>query len=84
MDWNHIDIEESIFANAAGSGVEVLVGVGVFEDRTDHAADFSGNYWEFGSSEDMVAIVSFEQGLDEPEVVVEGDLGEPASCVVGL
>ncbi len=84
IDWNHIEIEECTFANAAGSGIEVLVGVGVFEERTDHAADFSGNYWEFGSSEDLVATVSWEQGLDEPEIITGDNLGEPAACAAGV
>ncbi len=84
VDWNHLVITESTFGNACSGGYEVRVGAGVFEGRTNHSADFRGNFWQFGCSSDLVHTRSWDPGIDEPEVITGGDLETPPSCTAFL
>lgn len=84
VDWTHIEITESTFANTCFGGIEIRVAVGVFPGRTGHAADFRGNYWEYGTSGELVSAVSRDPEIDIPEVKTGEDLETQPLCAVAF
>jgi hypothetical protein len=79
-DYNRVSTGNLIFNDTGRPGVEILVAVGAFPIRLPGEPDFRNNYWERGSSHNLVKSVSWKHGLDPADVIVGDDLEELPAC----